>query len=156
MGFPLIGSVSHGTMRNEDLIPVFADTLESLLKNKSDEGSGVWGSCRDLIAAAREIEDFGSENADEVLNDLFGALDCFAPPFFYFGSNLGDGSDFGFWFSSEAFEDAVHAGEVFKIAAGNEWPDDFGASEYQYVAEITDHGNVTLFTVGGKEIWAIV
>lgn len=84
-----IGSISWGTLRAEDLIPAFADELERL-----DEE----GKYSDLIKEANEITDFDSEESSYILNEeLFNALNDFAPDGCYFGASEGDGTDFGFW-----------------------------------------------------------
>jgi hypothetical protein len=82
------GSVSHGTLLEEDLIPAFMDELEYLDPEAYAE-------------AKAELELFSGE--DEVglslfLNDyLFDLLDEYSPPGHYFGAHPGDGSDFGWW-----------------------------------------------------------
>ena len=87
--FPFYGTVSHGTMRNEDLIPEFVWTLRTLDTDKE---------YADLITEACDLDlDYDSEQADYILADLFDALDALAPEGYYFGSHPGDGSDFGFW-----------------------------------------------------------
>lgn len=89
---PSIGSISHGTMRPEDLIPCFAAELEACVKS-----SGAHTGRTNLYLEAREITDFDSEEASEVLSDLFDALNEYAPEGTYFGAHEGDGSDYGFW-----------------------------------------------------------
>lgn len=96
-----LGSISHATHRNEDLIPVFIETLERLDTDKKYS---------DTIKEGKEIidkEDWDSENTDDFLNeDLFEALNDFAPPNAYFGAHPGDGSDFGFWeYEPDEYED---------------------------------------------------
>lgn len=90
-----IGSVSWGTMRVEDLIPTFADELESLIA--AQQGRAEWEGHARLVAEARAIEDFDSEEAACVWEALFDALEDFAPEGAYFGAHEGDGSDYGFW-----------------------------------------------------------
>ena len=86
-----IGTVSHGTMRAEDLIPDFASELESLC-DVDDKAT-----YKALLVEAASITDYESEAADYILTDLFDALDNFSPPYCYFGAHEGDGSLFGFW-----------------------------------------------------------
>jgi len=140
------GSISHGTMRNEDLIPVFADTLEEL--DKANDGNHS-----DLIHDANLVEDFENDEAYFILEDLFNALDEYSAPYCYFGAHEGDGSDYGFWFSEDAV-DATFDG--LKVNDLSEVPDD-------YVGEIfltNDHGNLIFLVQELKpvlrEVWAIV
>lgn len=83
-----IGTISHGTMRPEDLIPAFASELENL-----DD----LNEYKDLIKEANEFSDWDSEDAIWLLDSLFDALDDYAPADCYFGANEGDGADYGFW-----------------------------------------------------------
>lgn len=85
-----IGSISHGTMNLEDLIPTFTDELERLDEN---------GSYKDLIAHARGIDFSKEDDWDwaDTTEELFDALNDFAPEGCYFGAHVGDGCDYGFW-----------------------------------------------------------
>lgn len=80
-----IGTISHGTMREADLIPAFASELERLAGRTA------------LVVEAESLDDFESETASWILDELFDALHDEAPAGCYFGSHPGDGSDFGFW-----------------------------------------------------------
>lgn len=71
-------TISHGTMRPEDLIPKFLEVLEEL------------------------NPEAGQEAQSQFLSELFDLLDQEAPEGFYFGSHPGDGSDYGFWQMEEA------------------------------------------------------
>ena len=142
------GSVSTATMRPEDLIPAFLDCLNDLDEDR----------CAAILAEYPEYnnEDFyDTDDAQWLLEGLFDALDEYAPPFSYFGAHEGDGADYGFWPAIDALEDAARYGEVLKIDAGDDWPDDID-DDIEYVAEITDHGNITLFDRDHNEIWSIV
>ena len=102
-----LGSISTGTMRNEDLIPDFLDTLETLANlNKCKRHH----KCKRHLTLIDEIENridtipdyYNTEDADIDLNeDLFDALNEYAPPHAYFGSHPGDGSDYGFWIAED-------------------------------------------------------
>lgn len=89
MSSAIPGTVSRGTMRNEDLLRAFADELESL----SDE------AVPSVVAEAREYASSEpySDAAWEVLATLEDYLQDHAPEGHYFGAHVGDGSDFGFW-----------------------------------------------------------
>jgi len=87
-----VGSISHGTMNPRDIIPIFADTLAELDKD---------GTYRELISNAMNIDwddwDYCNNEIPYIEEDLFDALNSFAPKGCYFGSHPGDGSDYGFW-----------------------------------------------------------
>lgn len=83
-----IGTVINSTMVNRDLIPAFASKLKSL-----DEE----GQYSELVREAESLDDYDNDAACSVLEDLFEALQDFAPEGAYFGAHMGDGADFGFW-----------------------------------------------------------
>ena len=88
-----IGTIIRATHRTEDLIPAFTDELERL----DDEGK-----YKDLIKEARNFQNLSEEEQSFLLNEqLFDALNDFAPDNAYFGAHPGDGSDFGYWESEE-------------------------------------------------------
>ena len=97
-----LGSISTGTMRYHDLIPVFAGELERL----DNEGKyvGLIDRCNALTDEDYESNDIDTiEKISFILNeDLFEALNEFAPAYCYFGSHEGDGADYGFWTSWDA------------------------------------------------------
>jgi len=146
-----IGSVSHGTMRREDLIPDFISALKSMRPFRRHHRSVV----REIEHNMRTIEDyFDSEIAIYDLNErLFAALDNYAPPFFYFGSHPGNGADYGFWLSEEWEEQLADNGGI-KVNDLSEVPIGFSG----YVAQVSDHGNVTLYSFArgrSREVWSI-
>lgn len=100
-----IGTVSHGTMREEDLIPCFAELLEELAKeaNRLEDFAAL------LQEAGAYAEGIKDETIDplDILVDLFDALNEFAPEGCYFGAHEGDGSDYGFWPVNDGEEGSV-------------------------------------------------
>jgi hypothetical protein len=90
------GTVSHGTMRPEDLIPTFTMLLRNLDKTTYDRILQDYG---DILTPedGGDIRYDDTDNAGFLLNDLFEALDRCAPEGFYFGALEGDGSDYGYW-----------------------------------------------------------
>lgn len=101
-------SVSHGTMRAEDLIPRFFAELEdrqndNLYTNDGDECELVAMNAR-ITALLADIESrmegddyYESNEADWDLESLFDALDEYAGEGLTFGAHEGDGSDYGYW-----------------------------------------------------------
>ena len=110
MKYALLGTISHGTMRAEDLIPTFVEALSDLQNRNLYTSAGdelvltrINARVTDVLAAveqnqARLGDDYwDSEDAEEDLLALDEALSLFAPKNAYFGAHPGDGSDFGFW-----------------------------------------------------------
>lgn len=149
MNKPQLGSVSSGTMRPEDLIPVFADELERLVPKRSDQAK--------LVRRARKLKDYDSEDAGYVLDDLFEALDLMAPAYCHFGANEGDGADYGFWPCIDALEESAREGDALKVGDLSEVPRHYVG----HVMVVSDHGNVTLYEKVGRrgkfhELWSCV
>lgn len=150
--YPPIGTVSHATMRTEDLIPAFMDVLRVFAPERHAELEQE---------QPEELEDGDYpdvETASEWLNDvLWTAMEEIAPPYCYFGASEGDGADYGFWPSIESLEeDARYKEGVIKVADTSEVPDDWR----DYVMHVSDHGNVTLYEIVDsgnlEEIWSVV
>lgn len=158
-----IGTISHGTLRSEDLLSAFADELERL--DSADKPN------RYLIDQARKCE---ADDADamDIINELIDALNECAPPYCYFGTNEGDGSDFGFWPCMDQIEELPHIGDPGDhpinlaqaiVAAVND-SDAREASTLAYrlaensaaigedCAFVNDHGNVTVYAADGSVI----
>lgn len=92
--FAYFGSVSHGTLREEDLVPTFLGVLVDLDATRAES----LGDAKPLYWRTMKP---GGEYAD-LISDLIDALDEYAPNGYYFGSHPGDGSDFGYWPSEDA------------------------------------------------------
>lgn len=85
-------SLSHATMRTEDLISPFVDCL------KEFGGMEEFGAIIEYGEEIMQSGDYESDNAHYYLNeDLWNALNDIAPEGYYFGAHPGDGSDYGFW-----------------------------------------------------------
>lgn len=86
------GSVSHATLREEDLIPAFEAVLDAA-GVEYDRPPSV-----DKLLLGQALTDDEEEEVGLYLNEtLFDLLDGIAPEGTYFGAHPGDGSDFGFW-----------------------------------------------------------
>lgn len=148
-----LGSIIHGTLREVDLLEAFADCLEAL-----DDGDDYDQLIQDARDAAEHIEesdqDYAPDETADILAELQDALSEAAPPYAYFGTHEGDGSDFGFWLSESALGDAIHDGELLRVSDLSEVP----AGHNGEVLVVNDHGNCTLYapTVAYKQVWAVV
>lgn len=154
-----LGSVSHGTMRAEDLIPCFIGVLHAsgkrALANKYE---------REYNSLDMETSD-GQDIAADILSDLFDALDGQSPDYTTFGAHEGDGADYGFWPSWDAIEKDAHRSrddsgrlELVKVPDMSRAPV-ANASAPKYVLNVNNHGNATLYRHAGHrwvEIWSVV
>jgi hypothetical protein len=152
----IIGSISNGTMRPEDLIPNFLDVLDSLDHKQAE---AIRQEHEETIATLdkEDLTDEEMESQDWLLNEvLFNALDSHALPYFYFGAHPGDGADYGFWLSEEVNQQVQDNGGLV-VSDLEQVPADFTGE----VLHVNDHGNATLFcrdegSAVWREVWSIV
>ena len=147
-----IGTISHATMRSEDLIPCFIEELEKL--DYKNEFTEVIKEGKEIIEQAEKNEEiWDKEYVTEFLNeDLWNALDSFSPPYCNFGANEGDGSDYGFW---PYITDIIEEFEGLKVSDLSEVPEDYQGD----ILLINDHGNTSLYykcPYDTHEVWSIV
>ena len=144
-----IGSISHATMKPEDLIPVFMNELETLDKE----------SYNDLLSVFPELKEkhyltlLDDQGITDCLEELFDRLNDCCMSYFYFGSNEGDGADYGFWLDSDTLEygDLLKISDLSDIEKQSLFP-----VNYDGVLLTNDHGNITLYDNQMNEIWSIV
>jgi hypothetical protein len=139
-----IGSISSG----KDLIPDFVWELEHQTPTRRDH----WKMALEIRKRMETDDYYQSEDASRDLESLSNALDEYSPEYFYFGSNLGDGADYGWWLI-ENFESEFDGLTVDDLA---EVPRDY----YGEVLVVSDHGNMTLYRRARNnrlvELWAVV
>jgi len=154
---PDIGSISHGTLRSEDLLDTYTSELGWQIRRNGDYYSANHDE-RDAINAILEsaneecYDDDGEyvEDSDVIdwhLEQLSDALETFAGPYCYFGAHYGDGSDFGFWPSYDAIEELPAISDN-SLEAIQEHEGD--------VRYVNDHGNVTVYSHSGEVIIDLV
>jgi hypothetical protein len=148
-----IGSISHGTMRNEDLVPAFLDTLETVDKKHARSIKREYSKALRKLAGVN-VRDYSEEQYSEDLTylvneDLFNALSNHTPDYFYFGSHEGDGSDYGVWISQESIRDDIHDGILFEISDLSQLDSLLHESSIlpKNVILTNDHGNMSLYSI---------
>ncbi len=102
-----LGTVSHGTLRVDDLLWSFCSHLSTMVSLQPPEFHRH--PYRELevrvseLLAVNPVDRDASwcDQADCVLEDLAEALNDFAPDDAHFGVLEGDGTDFGYWMSEE-------------------------------------------------------
>jgi hypothetical protein len=157
-----IGSISRATLRTDDLIDAFADALLNLIEENRDYYSSPerdmneLNDVTDMRARVREARDWldyhGNGNVDpeewdqhmedgmQMQLQLIDDLNCFAPPYVYFGPCQGDSADFGFWPDDGEIEEGVRDGFLLKV-------NDLSAIPPTYEGDVilvNDHGNITI------------
>jgi hypothetical protein len=88
------GSYSHGTLRQQDLLPAFLNVLALV-----DEQAATAIEA-DVPNAAFQNDEHPFWDFDDghmVIEELIDALNEHVPEDSYFGAHPGDGSDFGVW-----------------------------------------------------------
>ena len=152
MKYASFGSVSHGTMREEDLLDSLSSELDYQVKRQPR--SFKRRAMRALIREANRAlsRDELPEDAGETVNELLDALNEFAPPYAYFGAHEGDGSDYGYWLSADMPDDF----DGLKVSDTADVPRDYRGE----VLHVNDHGNVSLYVAGSRgtlrEVWSVV
>ena len=94
-----IGTIIHGTLRLQDLLPVFTEFVLSEGHHDADIGE-IYVRVETATEEGDNAEYWDSETAQEDQNELFDVMDSLAPEGAYFGAHPFNGSDFGFWRSS--------------------------------------------------------
>jgi hypothetical protein len=159
MIYAKLGTISHGTLRTEDLLDTFASELEDLVQRNAKEWCSAQGRIRrdtymELIGEAQDldVENDDDDIGSELLMQLEDSLQDFAAPYSHFGSHEGDGSDYGFWpdFDALAMDDVLKVSDLAEVPANTVCE----------VMLVNDHGNVTLYTANGDgtftELWSCV
>lgn len=90
--FEHAGSISHGTLREEDLVPAFLSKLKELDPERAARIEYNYADAIEHLMQGREHFD-----QEWLMPELTEALEELAPEGYYFGTAEGDGSDFGFW-----------------------------------------------------------
>lgn len=153
-----IGSISNGSHLACDLIPAFADALQTV--ELTNEDASELADILRIVNAINECDDedtldafYASDWAIETVNEtLPNMLNSYCPAYCYFGTSEGDGSDFGVWVSWDSINDDE---DVLKVGDTSDVPSDYTGD----VMHINDHGNATLYAAQDgvlTEVWSVV
>lgn len=146
-----MGTVSHGTLRNQDLLPAFCEELR-WLGHRSKELTIIERRVNSALNGRFKNNDeyFDDEESMWDFGRLVEMLQEHALPYMYFGSHVGDGSDYGFW-----IDDLEMVYDGLKVDDLNKIPNKYNGE----VLHINERGNATLYNAKhGKltEIWSVV
>ena len=168
-----LGSISTGTLRQQDLLSAFAQKLSSLESTKFYaevgpdslelyHGSELVQQAPAMLNALDNTTSLATGAVSnpyvaEYLDWLTDALQEYCPPFIYFGTLEGDGADFGFWPDTESLGDALQ--DTALDWSDNAWDWDLGdyiLDDHGVIVQVSDHGNVTVMDLDRNVIWATV
>lgn len=96
MSTPTItGTISHGTLRPEDLIPAFETTLRALGGRPSESDTETLERFHDdtIPQTGEDLDDIH----EWLLESLGDSIEALLPEGWRFGTLEGDASDFGIW-----------------------------------------------------------
>lgn len=149
MKYATFGSVSHGTLRTEDLLDTFAGELDYQLGRQTR--SFKRAAFRKLIREARAAAEADKhEIGPELVDMLCDALGEFSPPYGYFGTHPGDGADFGYWLADLEDFDGLRVADTSEVPRGYRGE----------VLHVNDHGNASLYVANGRgklrSVWHVV
>jgi len=159
MKYASIGTVSHATFKDSDLIEASASELEYQVQRNADyfQSSESARNERERILRviwdAREydeskaLEQGDYETGTELVQKLMDYLNKFAAPYCYFGSHAGDSSDFGYWIDFERIEECAYFGECI-VLNDAEIPEDYSGDAIC----INEHGNTLGYRVDKGQI----
>ena len=136
-----LGTISHGTLLTTDLFESIVDALRTVRMTRQGRAA--------VNALRREFAQCADGAKEETLENLWTLADGYAPPYTSLRMSEGDGSDLGVWFDSDAFEYDRRNGEIR----------DRSATVNGLAYEVSDHGNVTLYSVTNgraRELYGIV
>lgn len=149
--YPGMGTVSEGTMRDEDLI----DAFSSELAYHMDRMVLTREQRKRFNRLLREVNELDFDDSDlldpeDYVDQLFDALDELAAPYSYFGALEGDGACYGFW-------PITDDEDLPRLTAGDPIPREcYGQDVYI----VNDHGNVDCGHVNKRGVfkpyWSVV
>ena len=161
MSFQL-GSISTGTLRKQDLIPAMLNTLDTLVDKGTLECTckkleclelvEYWnGHSGEVVCADEDSDYWQSDNSSYDLEVLTDALQECCPPYVHFGTNEGDGADFGFWPDIDRLSTDIRYSEYRKLNGHHD--EQILLPDEGILVHINDHGNVTVMNMWTHEVY---
>ena len=154
-----LGTVSHGTLRPQDLLPKFLETLTALggdIPKDLECGTHIEYlnyPGPDTTACDDDSPFWTSEEAGWDMEALCDALQNCCPPFVYFGNTEGDGSDFGYWPDMDSLNDAIDPTSCLSRQASN---GEYYLEDEEVYVHVNDDGNVTVMDMERNVLWSCV
>ena len=150
-----LGSISTGTLRTEDLLPVFVDTLLGIDNSNRGQTHGYPFTYQNAWDSDYDADSYwNSAYPNEDLEIVSNLLNELCPPFIYFGTLEGDGADFGFWPDMDRLNEEIQW--VKQTPASDEVVLDDNDPNNPIIVHVSDHGNVTVMDMERNVIWSVV
>lgn len=162
-----LGSISHDTLRTQDLLSAFLHELEWNIRRNGaffsnpenfalrDKLNSLIGDAQDCFDEdGNDIDPKKEDEASELINETLPntLTEYFAPPYCSFGAHEGDGSDFGYWPNWGEIDDLPQVSDNSDEAITAEQSDDY-RTDVRYV---NDHGNTTIYGADGSILLELV
>ena len=107
-----LGTVIEGTLRNDDLLNAFTGEIEYLMSGYLDESiATLYYDAKEIMYQYETETDVDESIASEIVNELIDAINEYRLPYTYFGTNYGDGADFGWWIDFDNLNESVRESE---------------------------------------------
>ena len=160
-----LGSISTGTLRPEDLLPAFIESLTATGgKIPEDLTCGTHLEYTNLPSYSSvgviDADDafWQSDDARDDVDALIDALEARCPPFVYFGSLPGDGADFGFWVDTEPLGDALQDGPADEPPTeGWDWDlGEYTLANHGVIVQVFGHGDAIAMDMERNVLWSLV
>jgi hypothetical protein len=140
-----IGSISTGTLREEDLVQAYIDALSDIKLSRTERNTVRNIEAR--LNAGIALEEWDLESLTDI-------MDSFVPPYCRFGAHEGDGADIGVWPDWDYIESDVKDGELRR----GSWDEAPEKAEGFYL-DVNERGNTALYKAKQErwvEVWSIV
>ena len=149
-----LGSISTGTLRTEDLLPVFVDTLLGIDNSNRGQTHGYPFTYQNAWDSDYDADSYwNSAYPNEDLEIVSNLLNELCPPFVYFGTHEGDGADFGFWADFDAIDESC--ARKHHRCTHNPDTGEIVLEDESVIVQVSDHGNVTVMDMERNVIWSV-
>tara|TARA_R110002020_G_scaffold387703_2_gene598471 strand:+ start:107 stop:628 length:522 start_codon:yes stop_codon:yes gene_type:complete len=167
-----LGTVIEGTLLNDDLLEAFSGELDAIRTDSRAHYTLALDALNRWYRNDGTDNEYGSNEDDipDLINELIDAINEYRLPYTYFGTNYGDGANFGWWIDFDNLNESVRESESItqdlrssdRLSDEESWIQECDCQEndcigkHGFIVHVNDHGNVTLLDHNRKDVWAVV
>ena len=165
-----LGTISHGTMRTEDILPALLAALDGVELSAEDrqtcdeiqEHVDAWDEGATIEADDLHLAAHTEYLEVEMYDTLIPIAEDYVPDYCYIGSHPGDGSDLGVWPCDELLDDTTQGsydGCCWRLKVNNHPTEETIPDDMTHALAVNDHGNATLYARGADGwtvCWSVV